>query len=245
MNYKKLIVGNNLFFGRDKGDNFVVQAGTVAVVLGDATVTGTGTTFTGIPNGTILTIGGRKVVVDSVTDATHLELAFPWSLPSASSLPWWKNVDNSIDFDNPPATENDWLDLGKIEDVNFNPKRTEAEIYSPNPGSYDLSDILIKSKELGLEFTLQEVTEFMIEMLTASIGPIVDDYQPFTASGALYGWFRVGQFGQNNAQFNQLSVWGRATADATKFGNDPAKGKVNVRCLSNPKTSGTLALAVV
>jgi hypothetical protein len=243
MNLRKLIIGNHLFFGRDGADNYVVQVGTVAVTNGSPTVTGAGTTFTGIVPGTLLFIAGRKVPVLSVTDATHLVLAYNWAGATASGLPWWEQIDTTINFNTKPATEVAWISVGDIEDMNFNPKRTEEEVFSPSPGNYRLSTILVKTTDLQLDFTLQDMSELFLELLTSSIGPIVSAYQPYTGSGVLTGWFRVTQFSQADTQNNILEVWGRATADATKFSNELAKGKISLRAMVNPLNSGILTLA--
>src|SRR5580765_7182417 len=102
MNLQKFIIGNHLLFGRTTEDNFIYQVGTVAVTNGSATVTGTGTTFTGTAPGTKLSIGGRTVTVSSVTSATVLILTSVWYGPTGATLPWWKNVANSIDVNTQP-----------------------------------------------------------------------------------------------------------------------------------------------
>ena len=242
MNLRKLIIGNHLYYGRDGGDNYVVQVGTVAVTNGSATLTGTGTTFTGIAPGTLLAIGPYRVAVQTVTSATVIVMASYWPGITQSLLPWWKQTANTIDYSTKPVGAA-WISVGDIEDMNFTPSRTEEEVYSPSPGNYRLSEIFAKTTELKLDFTLQDMSEFFLEMLTSSVGPIVSDFIPYSASGALHGWFRVTQFSQSDAQNSIMEVWGRASADATKFGNEHAKGKLSLRCLVNPLNSGIATLA--
>src|SRR4029077_12279955 len=105
MNLTKLIIGNHLWFGRDTNDNFVYQVGTVSATNGNATVTGVGTTFTGMTAGTKVFLGGRTVAASAVTDATHFDMTTVWYGTSVTGLPWWKNVANSIDVNTQPATE--------------------------------------------------------------------------------------------------------------------------------------------
>jgi hypothetical protein len=242
MNLRKLIIGNHLYYGRDGGDNFVEQTGTVAVANGSATLTGTGTTFTGIAPGTILAIGPYRVVVGSVTDATHLTMTAAWGGTTQSLLLWWKQTANSIDYNTKPVGAA-WISVGDIEDLNFAPTRTEEQVYSPSPGNYRLSEIFSKTTELKLDFTLQDMSEFFLELLTTSVGPVVTDFIPYSDDGTIHGWFRVTQFSQSDAQNSIMEVWGRATADATKFGNEHAKGKLSLRCLVNPLNSGIATLA--
>jgi hypothetical protein len=242
MNLRKLIVGNHLYYGRDGGDNFVEQTGTVAVTNGSATLTGTGTTFTGIAPGTILAIGPYRVAVASVTDATHLVMTAAWGGTSQSLLLWWKQTTNSIDYNTKPVGAA-WISVGDIEDLNFAPTRTEEEVYSPSPGNYRLSEVFSKTTELKLDFTLQDMSEFFLELLTTSVGPVISDFIPYSDDGTIHGWFRVTQFSQSDAQNSIMEVWGRATADATKFGNEHAKGKLSLRCLVNPLNSGIATLA--
>jgi hypothetical protein len=247
MNLQKLIIGNHLWFGRDTNDNFIYQVGTVAVTNGSATVNGTGTTFTGTAPGTKLSIGGRTVSVASVTSATVLVLTSVWYGPTGATLPWWKNVANSIDVNTQPATEGAWISVGDIEDANFNPTRDEVEVFSPSPGHYVMSEKLTKFSRLSVEFTLQDMSELFFEMLMSARGPIGSGssggpYSPYTATGVIRGWFRCAQFGQDDAQNNIFVAWGRATAQATRFGNDIAKGKISFELLANPLNSGTMSL---
>jgi hypothetical protein len=247
MNLEKLIIGNHLWFGRTTEDNFIYQVGTVAVTNGSAGVVGTGTTFTGITAGTRLSIGGRTVTVTSVADATHLTLTSVWYGPTGSTLPWWKNVANSIDENTQPASEGAWISVGDIEDANFNPTRDEVEVFSPSPGHYVMSEKLTKFSRLSVEFTLQDMSELFFEMLMSARGPIGSGssggpYSPYTATGVIRGWFRCAQFGQDDAQNNIFIAWGRATAQATRFGNDIAKGKISFELLANPLNSGTMSL---
>jgi hypothetical protein len=247
MNLTKLIIGNHLWFGRNTDDNFVYQVGTVSVTNGSTNVTGIGTTFTGTAPGTKLSIGGRTVTVASVTSATALVLSAVWYGPTGAGLPWWKNVPNSIDVNTPPASEAAWISMGDIEDANFNPTRDEAEVFSPSPGHYVLSEKLTKFSRLSVEFTLQDMSEVFFEMLMSAKGPIGSGssggpYSPYTATGVIRGWFRCAQFGQDDAQNNIFVAWGRATAQATRFGNDIAKGKVTFELLANALNSGTMSL---
>jgi len=247
MNLQKLIIGNHLWFARTTEDNFIYQVGTVALTNGAAGLTGTGTTFTGITPGTKLKIAGRTVSVASVTDATHIVLTSVWYGNTSSGLPWWKNVAVAVDFNTPPASEALWLSVGDIEDANFNPTRDEVEVFSPSPGHYVMSEKLTKFSRLTVEMTLQDMSELFFEMLMSAVGPIGSGssggpYQPYTATGVIRGWFRCAQFGQDDAQNNIFTAWGRATAQAVRFGNDIAKGKVNFELLSNPNNTGTLSL---
>jgi hypothetical protein len=242
VNYKKIIVGNQLSFSRDDAYNYVLQTGTVAVTNGSTTVVGTGTTFTGLAAAT-LNIGGRVVVVNTVTDATHLDLTYPWAGPSASLLAWWKQTAVGVNFSTPPTTENQWTTIGDIEDCNITPARDEEEVFAPSPGHYILAAKLVKFTRLQFDFTLLDVSELFYEMLLTAVGPIAASYQPYTATGVINGWFRIKQFSQNDSQFNLLSAWGRAVAEATKFTNAATKGKVRLELLANPSNSGTLAVA--
>ena len=245
MNYRKLIIGNQLYFGRDKGDNFVLQTGTVAVTNGSAAVVGTGTTFLVGMVGKVIVIASRKVTILTFTDATHITLSTAWPGATGTLLVWMLQTDNTIDFNTKPIGAA-WLTVGDIEDANLTPKRTEQEVFSPAPGNYRLSQIFVKTIDLTLDLTLQDMSELFLELLTSSIGPIdpaSGAYQPYSGSGVLTGWFRVTQFGQSDTQNNILEVWGRATADATKFGNEHAKGKISLRVLVNPLNSGIATLA--
>jgi hypothetical protein len=247
MNLQKLIIGNHLWFGRDTNDNFIYQVGTVSATNGSATITGVGTTFTGMTAGTKVFVGGRTVAVSAVTDATHFDMTTVWYGSSASGLPWWKNVANSIDVNTQPATEAAWISMGDIEDANFNPTRDEVEVFSPFPGHYVLSEKLTKFSRLSVEFTLQDMSELFFEMLMSAKGPIGSGssggpYSPYTATGVIRGWFRCTQHGQDDAQNNIFTAWGRATAQATRFGNDIAKGKVTFELLANAKNTGVLSL---
>lgn len=247
MNLKKLIIGNHLWFSRTKEDNFLIQVGTVSVTNGSATLTGAGTTFTGTAPGTKLAIAGRIVTVLSVATGTSLTLTNIWYGASGAGLPWAKNVDTTVDFDNPPNVEAEWMSVGDIEDANFNPTRDEVEVFSPSPGHYVLSEKLTKFSRLTVEFTLQDMSELFFEMLMSSRGPIGSGssggpFIPYSATGVIRGWFRCAQFGQGDSQNNIFTAWGRATAQATRFGNDIAKGKVNFELLNNPQNSGTLSL---
>lgn len=247
MNLEKLIIGNHLWFARTTEDNFIYQVGTVGVVNGDATVTGVGTTFTGTAPGTRLNIAGRTVTVLSVTNATALELTTVWYGATGSLLPWWKNVANSIDFDTPPASEAAWISLGDIEDASVDSTQEETEVFSPDPGHYSLSEILTKFSRIKITFTLQDMSELFFEMLMSARGPIGSGssggpYQPYSATGVIRGWFRCAQFGQDDAQQNIFTVWGRGRALATMFNNDIVKGKVEFAALKNPNNTGTLSL---
>jgi len=242
MNLRKLIIGNHLYYGRDGGDNYIEQTGTVAVTNGSATLTGTGTTFTGITPGTLIAIGPYRVAVASVTSATVIVMASTWGGPSQSLLLWWLNTPGTINFTTKPVGAA-WISVGDIEDLNFAPNRTEEEVFSPAPGNYRLSAIFSKTTELKLDFTLQDMSEFFLELLTTSVGPVVSDFIPYSDDGSITGWFRVTQFSQSDAQNSIMEVWGRATADATKFGNEHAKGKLSLRCMINPLNSGIATLA--
>jgi hypothetical protein len=247
MNYKKLIIGSHLYFGRDSGDNYIIQIGTVAVTNGSATLTGTGTTFTGTPAGTKLSIAGRTVTVSSVTSATVIVLTTVWYGNTGSGFPWSKNVPNGIDFNTPPSSESLWLSMGDIEDANFDPTRDEVEVFSPSPGHYVMSAKLVKFARLKVDFTLQDMSELFFEMLMSAKGPIGSGssggpFIPYSATGVINGWFRCIQFGQADAQNVIFAAWGRATAQAVRFGNDIAKGKVAFELLDNPNNSGILSL---
>lgn len=247
MSLKKMILGNELSFARQSTDNFVLITGTGAVTNGSITVTGTGTNFTtDLAVGGIISIGGQRVTIATIPSGTSLTMTYAWSNASASGLPIWENVNNSIDFDTKPATEIAWGTLGDIEDCNINPSRTEEEVYSPNPGKYVLSAIFAKTVALKFEITLQDVSELFYELLTSSQGPIAGSgaYQPYSGEGVITGWFRFRQFSQNAAMVNTSEIWGRAICDATRFGNEVVKGKMTFSCLANPHNSGVLALAI-
>jgi hypothetical protein len=247
MNLKKLIIGNHLYFGRDTNDNYIIQIGTVTVTNGTTALVGAGTTFTGIAPGTKLNIAGRSVNVASVTDATHIVLTSVWYGNTAGGLPWSKNVPNGIDVNTPPATESQWLSMGDIEDANFDPTRDEVEVFSPSPGHYVMSAKLVKFSRLKVDFTLQDMSELFFEMLMSAKGPIGSGssggpFIPYSATGVINGWFRCIQFGQQDSQNNLFVAWGRATAQAVRFGNDIAKGKVAFELIDNPYNSGILSL---
>ncbi len=55
------------------------NTGTVSVANGATTVTGTGVLWSGLLAGDTLELAGQRVTIASVTDATHFELATPWS----------------------------------------------------------------------------------------------------------------------------------------------------------------------
>jgi hypothetical protein len=247
MNYKKLIIGNHLWFARTKDDNYNIQVGTVGVVNGSVTVTGTGTVFTGIAPGTKLAIANRVVTVSSVTSGTVIVLTTVWYGSTGSGLPWSLNINNNIDANTPPTIESQWLSVGDIEDANMDPSRDEVEVFSPSPGHYVMSEKLVKFSRMKVEFTLQDMSELFFEMLMSARGPIGSGssggpFIPYSATGVIRGWFRCAQFGQQDSQNNIFTCWGRATALATRFGNDIAKGKVNFELLDNPLNTGTLSL---
>lgn len=63
----------------------IYNTGTVAVTGGDATVVGTGTGWAiGLVAGGMFSCAGHAIPILSVTDDTHLELAYPWPASSAS-----------------------------------------------------------------------------------------------------------------------------------------------------------------
>lgn len=243
-----MILGNELSFGRQSSDNFVLITGTGAVTNGSVTVTGTGTNFTtDLTVGGIISIGGQRVVIATIPSGTSLTMTYAWANASAAGLPIWENVDNLINFNTKPANEAAWTTLGDIEDANINPSRTEEEVYSPNPGKYVLSAIFAKTVALRIEITLQDVSELFYELLTSSQGPIAEvggSYQPYSAEGVITGWFRFRQFSQNAAMVNTSELWGRAICEATRFGNEVVKGKMSFNCLANPHNSGVLALGM-
>jgi hypothetical protein len=91
------------------------------------------------------------------------------------------------------------------------------------------------------------MSELFFEMLMSARGPIGSGssggpYQPYSATGVIRGWFRCSQFGQDDAQQNIFTCWGRATAQATMFNNDIVKGKIDFALLKNPLNTATLSL---
>jgi len=141
----------------------------------------------------------------------------------------------------PPHTPAEWPAVGDVEEANLTPNITEEEVYSPlTAGGYGLSETFNKTSKLTIACVIQDMSELFFELLTLSTKPVSGAIVPMSASGRLKGWWNLVQRDQEGNQVSTIEVWARAKVEATKFGNNHAKGTLTLDVLVNALNSGDL-----
>lgn len=124
-------------------------AGTVATLAADATVVGTGTTFTNLAAGEFISMQGTVSEIASITDATNLELKTPWRGTAKSGRRYWaKPLLKGFYFENLTfkqlGTGRRSFDLRGCYDITIRNVRVEDTSNTSGPKFFECAQVRIE-----------------------------------------------------------------------------------------------------
>lgn len=150
------------------------------------------------------------------------------------------------------TTPGDWNIFATVVDCNIDNKRTEEDVHVPAPGAYQRDDILTTLILQGLDLTLNEVNELVLQslLLSGTIGAgsvsggtvTPATFSPGTTLGEVRGWFRLQNYAQNNSLILDWQFYGRAIVKSLKAENKHVMPKLEIAKFYNALESGSSSL---
>lgn len=114
--------------------------------------------------------------------------------------------------DNDPTTN--WTSLGITTELEVSPDRTIVPIYRAVSGQKVLSDELVAKADMSVNFTLQELSPFVHELIMNSglinmaADPNPGAYVPNSRNTQIKGWIKVQFYTEQNVLVNSCDLWG-------------------------------------
>jgi hypothetical protein len=251
MDTKPRIIGNAADFFRD-GEEFTSVTPTASRARAGGVATLVTATPHGLSTGDEVTIAGLGGVgydladkVVTVVNATKFTYAAPGADEAVAP-----DVAGTVTFTGtagretrPPETA-DWIDLGKLEQLEVEPKCESREVYAPNPGHIVLYDVLDTKFAMTFSFTANEVTPVAVEMLykSAALDSAATTFRPLEGR-TKKGWLRIKQYDQDNLLFATVYVYVHLKVSGkVTFGDNVVTVPFEATMLLSGKNSGELTV---
>lgn len=148
-------------------------------------------------------------------------------------------VSSTAKPDNDPT--NNWLKLPTVEAFEPRSERTFVDRRAPSPGRYQTRRRIPISQRLTLNFSLQEWTEMTFaEMLLGGTRPAMGIFEPNGTGESVRGWWQIQSFDQLNTPILVMDVWGEATIETYRFGENLDPYALVLEVLYSPLNVGEI-----
>jgi hypothetical protein len=144
--------------------------------------------------------------------------------------------------DKPGAADTGWVDLGIINDLEFEHQREERDIFAPSPGQLRLYDVLETKRLLSARFTAQEMSPLVFELLfgTLKLTSASTQYNPLEGT-VKKGWVKLQQYDEADQAFNTVDIYAHLKiGGAVAFNDQVVTAQLEARVLHSTLNTGTL-----
>lgn len=142
----------------------------------------------------------------------------------------------------PGAADAGWIDFGSIVDLSLEHSMEERQIFKATPGQLRLHDAIDTKRVLSVDFTAQEMSPIVFEILfgTLALDGDSDQYNPL-AGGTKKGWLKLQQYDQSDALFNTVDLFCKVSVSGpVDFADDIVKPKFNVKVFQSTLNTGAI-----